>query len=54
MQDDELIALYFSRSETAIAETKQQYGIYCYSIAYHILPHPEDAEECENDTYWKA
>lgn len=54
MQDDELIALYFSRSETAIAETKQQYGTYCYSIAYHILPHPEDAEECENDTYWKA
>lgn len=54
MQDDELIALYFSRSETAIAETKQQYGTYCYSIAYHILPHSEDAEECENDTYWKA
>lgn len=54
MQDDELIALYFSRSETAIAETKQQYGTYCYSIAYYILPHPEDAEECENDTYWKA
>ncbi len=54
MQDDELIALYFSRSETAIAETKQQYGTYCYSIAYHILSHPEDAEECENDTYWKA
>ena len=49
MQDDELIALYFSRSETAIAETKQQYGTYCYSIAYHILPHPEDAEECFND-----
>ena len=43
MQDDELIALYFSRSETAIAETKQQYGTYCYSIAY---PYPVSSGRC--------
>ena len=29
-------------------------GTYCYAIAYRILSQPQDAEECENETYWKA
>ena len=54
MQEETLLDLYFSRSETALEQTKQQYGTYCYAIAYRILAQPQDAEECENETYWKA
>ena len=54
MQEETLLELYFSRSETALEQTKQQYGTYCYAIAYRILAQPQDAEECENETYWKA
>lgn len=54
MQEETLLELYFSRSELALEQTKQQYGTYCYAIAYRILAQPQDAEECENETYWKA
>lgn len=50
MQEETLLDLYFSRSETALEQTKQQYGTYCYAIAYRILAQPQDAEECENET----
>ena len=57
MDDQKIIDLYWSRSETAITETAQKYGKYCYSIAYNILTNNEDAEESVSDTYmaaWKA
>ena len=57
MDDQKIIDLYWSRSETAITETDQQYGKYCYSIAYNILTNNEDAEESVSDTYmaaWKS
>ena len=54
MKDTEIIDLYWNRDESAIAATAESYGNYCYSIAYHILQSPEDAQECVNDTYWKA
>ena len=57
MDDQKIIDLYWSRSETAITETDQKYGKYCYSIAYNILTNNEDAEESVSDTYmaaWKA
>lgn len=54
MKDAEIIALYNARSEQAIAVTKNQYGRFCYGIAMNILRSPEDAEECENDTYHAA
>ena len=34
MNDNEIVALYFDRSETAIVETDRKYGGYC------ISPHP--------------
>lgn len=43
MQEETLLDLYFSRSETALEQTKQQYGTYCYAIAYRILAQPQDA-----------
>ena len=54
MNDDQIIQLYFDRSEQAIKETDAKYGGYCYSIAYNILTNPEDAEESVSDTYLSA
>ena len=54
MKDSEIVELYWKRDESAIAATAESYGNYCYSIAYRILQRNEDAQECVNDTYWKA
>lgn len=54
MEDNILVELYWARSEDAISETSTKYGKYCYTIAYHILASPEDAEESVNDTYLDA
>lgn len=54
MDDDDIIALYWARSEQAIKETALKYGRYCYAIAYRILENGEDATECVNDTYLQA
>lgn len=54
MDDQAIIGLYFDRSESAIAETAQKYGSYCFSIAFHILSDREDSEESVNDTYMAA
>lgn len=57
MNDQGIISLYFARSESAISETAEKYGGFCYRIAYNILSNPEDSEESVNDTYlaaWKA
>lgn len=54
MEDQEIIALFFRRSEQAIEETDRKYGGYCYSIAYNILFSREDSEESVSDTYLAA
>lgn len=51
MEDQEILDLFWSRSETAISEVEHKYGRYCYSIAYNILTNKEDAEESVSDTY---
>ena len=54
MNDQDIIKLYWTRSEQAIAVTAEKYGKYCYSIAFQILNDHEDAMECVNDTYLRA
>ncbi|MCL1824109.1 MAG: sigma-70 family RNA polymerase sigma factor [Oscillospiraceae bacterium] len=54
MDDNMILDLYFKRSETAVGETARKYGSYCLAIALNILGNKEDAEECVNDTYYKA
>ena len=54
MEDRQIIELYHERSETAILESANKYGSYCYYIAYHILYNEQDSEECVNDTYFRA
>lgn len=54
MEDQQILDLYWRRSEAAISETADKYGGYCHFIAYNILRNGEDSEECVNDTYLRA
>jgi len=45
--DEEIVELYWQRSESALSETAAKYGDYCSYIAYNILYNREDTEECE-------
>ena len=40
MTDEEIISLYFDRSEEAIAATQRKYDGYCRSIIARILGSP--------------
>lgn len=51
MTDEEIIELFWRRSEQAIAETEDKYGKMCHGIAYRILCDREDTQECVNDGY---
>ncbi|MGM9619138.1 MAG: RNA polymerase sigma factor [Oscillospiraceae bacterium] len=57
MQDQEILRLFFERSEQAIAELEKKYGTLCRRIASNILRSEQDAEECVSDAYlavWNA
>lgn len=54
MDDEEIVALYWDRNETAIEETDFKYKKYLYTIAYNIVYDNLDCEECLNDTYMGA
>ena len=54
MKDEQIVDLYWQRSEAAISETDNKYGNYCHTIAYNILQNAEDSEECVNDTWFNA
>ena len=54
MTDEEIIALYFDRSEEAIAATQCKYDGYCRSIIGRILGSPRDVEETVSDTWLRA
>lgn len=54
MDDTQIIELYLQRNETAIAETAQKYGEFCYRIAKNILSSSEEAQECVNDAWHQA
>lgn len=53
MEDQQIIALYWQRSEEAIVQTDRKYGPYCHTIAFNILQNHSDSDECVNDTYLK-
>ena len=54
MEDSKIIALFFARSEQAIAELSAKYGRLCMRIANNILGNDQDSEECVNDAYLGA
>lgn len=51
MDDREIIALFFERSEAAIDAVEEKYGALCHSVARNLLHSQEDAAECVNDTW---
>ena len=54
MEDNQILDLYFSRDEDAIAETKSKYGAHLRNLSENILKDRGEAEECESDTYLRA
>lgn len=54
MQDEQIVALYWGRKESAIEETQRKYDRYLTKIAYNILADMEDSKESVNDTYLSA
>ena len=54
MQDEEIIALFFRRSETAVIEAQNKYKSLCTMIAGRILPDLRDSEECVNDAFLRV
>ena len=51
MADEQIIELFFQRSEQAIRELDDRYGRVFHKTSYNILNNQLDAEECVNDAY---
>ena len=51
LEDEDIIALYFKRNESAIKETDLKYGRLCFNILSKLLDDQRDREECLNDVY---
>ena len=57
MQDQQIVELFWRRSEEAVRASADKYGPYCRTVAKSLLADPRDAEECVNDAYlgtWDA
>lgn len=54
MEDREIIALFWRRSEDAIRALTQRFGHRLQRLAKNILSSEPDAQECVNDTYFAA
>ena len=54
MQDSKIVDLYWQRDETAIKESDTKYGRMLRSVSRSFVPTDQDAEECVNDTHFKA
>ena len=54
MEDNEILELYWSRDEQAIAETQASYGVPLLTLANRILSSREDSEETVSDTFLRA
>ena len=52
MKDEEIVELFWNRSDDSVQELAKKYEKYCYHIAYGILHNHEDAQECVNDAYY--
>lgn len=57
MDDGDILDLFYTRSELALAELDIKYGSIFHALARNILGSDEDAAECLNDAYlgvWNA
>ena len=49
MKDEQIVELFWKRSEEALSETQSKYEKYCIYISWNILGNNQDAEECVNE-----
>ncbi len=49
MEDQQIIELFWARSEMAVDEMERKYGSRALALAGHFLGNCRDAEECVND-----
>ena len=54
MQDNEIVELFWQRSQSAILHCGAKYGKSLEHTSYSILKSEEDAKECVQDTYFTA
>lgn len=54
MRDEEIVARYWRRDETALQQTQEKYESGLLKVAYNILCDREDSRESVNDTYLRA
>jgi RNA polymerase sigma-70 factor (ECF subfamily) len=54
VNDIDIIELYFQRDEKALEATKCKYNHQMFHTSMNILRNIQDAEECVNDTLFKA
>ena len=57
MDDEQIIELFWQRSEDAITALDAKYGRLCHALSYQLTNNQQDAEECVNDAYlgiWNA
>ena len=54
MDDTQIIDLYWDRDQGAITATAGKYGSFLHALSWNILRSHHDAEECVNDTYFRA
>ena len=54
LEDSQIVALYLSRSESAVGHTADKYGPRLQALSFGIVQDAQTAEECENDTYLEA
>ena len=54
MEDAQIIALFFQRSEQALRALQEKYSGLCRSIVSKILPDARDVDECISDTYLRV
>lgn len=52
MEDIQIIKLFQKRSEDAISQISQKYGLLCRKMADNILNNDQDVEESINDAYF--
>lgn len=51
MEDEQIIDLFFGRSEEGIEQVRQKYGHVCMHLLRNLLQNEQDAQECANDVY---
>ena len=49
MEDQQIVELFWSRADTAVAELEKKYGSRALQLALRFLSSRQDAEECVND-----